>query len=232
MKNNGFWSKYIPLLLVVSMLVYGLLLFNKNNVNKETDAVKFKNEYSELNNQINDKNNKEYPNVSLNDDNLFTYASEDDIKALFDGGSGVIYFGFPQCPWCRNLVPVLESSAEGTSLDKIYYYNIHDIRSTITVDDNNNLSNTKGSDFYYYLLDKLDSYLEEYKVNNIDTGEKRLYAPTLVFIKYGRVVGFHEGTVDSQTDPFVVLDDNQKDELQGIINENINKVLEICDEKC
>ena len=56
--------------------------------------------------------------------------------------------------------------------------------------------------------------------------------PTLVFIKYGRVVGFHEGTVDSQTDPFVVLDDNQKDELQGIINENINKVLEICDEKC
>ena len=49
----------------------------------------------------------------------------------------------------------------------------------------------------------------------IDTGEKRLYAPTVVFIKNGEINEVIEGSVDSQKDPYILLDETQKDELKN-----------------
>lgn len=239
--KNKFWVWYIPLLVIVCLVVGVLLIEAKNketvNTGNNSDAVKFNNEYSELNGKVNDSNGSYYPEVTVGDNNPFVYASIDDIKELFDGGTGVIYFGFPNCPWCRNLVPVLNQAISQTSISKVYYFNILDIRSKITVNDDNTLNVTKGNDFYYYLLEKLDSNLTEYYVKNskgkeIDTKEKRLYAPTVVFIKEGNVVGMHEGTVDSQEDPYVVLSDSQKEELMGILQNYLVKVTESCDEKC
>ncbi len=236
-KNSKFWIWFIPFLLIICIAVWSMLVYLKNKNNTTSDAYKFRTEYAELNNQTNESNGKTYPTVELNNNNPFVYASVDDIKNLFDNGTGVIYFGFPTCPWCRNLVPVLNEAVNNTSIEKVYYYNIKSIRSSISFDDNNKLVNEKGDDFYYYLLDKLDSYLTEYTIkdkNNkdYDTKEKRLYAPTVVFVKEGKIIGVHEGTVDSQEDPYVVLDDKQKDELMSIFQDYLTKVTESCDEKC
>jgi len=236
-KNSKFWIWFIPFLLIICIAVWSMLVYLKNKNNTTSDAYKFRTEYAELNNQTNESNGKTYPTVDLNNNNPFVYASVDDIKNLFDNGTGVIYFGFPTCPWCRNLVPVLNEAVNNTSIEKVYYYNIKSIRSSISFDDNNKLVNEKGNDFYYYLLDKLDSYLTEYTIkdkNNkdYDTKEKRLYAPTVVFVKEGKIIGVHEGTVDSQEDPYVVLDDKQKDELMSIFQDYLTKVTESCDEKC
>jgi thiol-disulfide isomerase/thioredoxin len=236
-KNSKFWIWFIPFLLIICIAVWSMLVYLKNKNTTTSDAYKFRTEYAELNNQTNESNGKTYPTVELNNNNPFVYASVDDIKNLFDNGTGVIYFGFPTCPWCRNLVPILNEAVNNTSIEKVYYYNIKSIRSSISFDDNNKLVNEKGDDFYYYLLDKLDSYLTEYTIkdkNNkdYDTKEKRLYAPTVVFVKEGKIIGVHEGTVDSQEDPYVVLDDKQKDELMSIFQDYLTKVTESCDEKC
>jgi thiol-disulfide isomerase/thioredoxin len=236
-KNSKFWIWFIPFLLIICIAVWSMLVYLKNKNTTTSDAYKFRTEYAELNNQTNESNGKTYPTVELNNNNPFVYASVDDIKNLFDNGTGVIYFGFPTCPWCRNLVPVLNEAVNNTSIEKVYYYNIKSIRSSISFDDNNKLVNEKGDDFYYYLLDKLDSYLTEYTIkdkNNkdYDTKEKRLYAPTVVFVKEGKIIDVHEGTVDSQEDPYVVLDDKQKDELMSIFQDYLTKVTESCDEKC
>ncbi len=236
-KNSKFWIWYIPFLIIICIVIWSMLVFIKNKNETNSDAYKFKSEYAELNNKNNETTGKTYPIVDLNDKNPFVYASEDDIKSLFDGGTGVIYFGFPTCPWCRNVVPVLNEAIGNTSIEHVYYYNIKTIRSTISFNDNNELVNTKGNDFYYYLLDKLDSYLTEYvikdnKNKDYDTKEKRLYAPTVVFIKEGKIIGVHEGTVDSQEDPYIVLNDTQKNELMTIYQDYLTKVTESCDEKC
>lgn len=236
-KNSKFWIWFIPFLLIICIAVWSMLVYLKNKNTTTSDAYKFRTEYAELNNQTNESNGKTYPTVELNNNNPFVYASVDDIKNLFDNGTGVIYFGFPTCPWCRNLVPILNEAVNNTSIEKVYYYNIKSIRSSISFDDNNKLVNEKGDDFYYYLLDKLDSYLTEYTIkdkNNkdYDTKEKRLYAPTVVFVKEGKIIGVHEGTIDSQEDPYVVLDDKQKDELMSIFQDYLTKVTESCDEKC
>ena len=58
-----------------------------------------------------------------------------------------------------------------------------------------------GTDSYYKILDKLTDYLSDYYIEDSDkveynTGVKRLYAPTVVAVKNGEIVGFYEGTTD------------------------------------
>ena len=72
-----------------------------------TDAEKIAEEYKVLNNEINEQNNLAYPIVELSNENPFVYASEEEVIRVLKEGTGVIYFGFPSCPWCRTLLPVL-----------------------------------------------------------------------------------------------------------------------------
>ena len=69
------------------------------------------------------------------------------------------------------------------------------------------------------VLEKSDIYNKEYK-----TGEKRLYAPTLVAVKNGKIESFHEGTVDSQKSGFDVLTKKQEKELNKILTELVKTV--------
>jgi glutaredoxin len=236
MKKYQFWLKYFVVLIVACILIYGLIMnYNKTHV-VVSDATKFANEYAALNDQTT-SSGKTFPEVSLGDDNAFVYASDDEIKALFDGGTGVIYFGFPECPWCRNAVPVLDEAIRTSDTTKIYYYNIKNIRNSFTFDEDNNLVKEDGTEFYNYLLDKLSNYLTEYYVtdNNkkeVDAGEKRLYAPTVVFIKHGNVMGLHESTVTSQTDPYLGLTDEEHTSLLTIYQDYFAKISESCDQEC
>lgn len=93
---------------------------------------------------------------------------------------------------------------------------------------------------YYELLDALDSILSDYIVydsNNTsyETGEKRLYAPTVVFVKDGSIVANHVGTVtlpNGQT-AYDSLTKTQKKELYNTYIDYIDAVyLEYCDDAC
>ncbi len=191
---------------------------------KEEDAIKFKEEYESLN----DKSLE----VSIPEDNKIKYASFDDIMSLLTDGTGVIYFGFPSCPWCRNMIPILLNSAADTDLENILYFNALDIRDSKHLDDNGNIITDKeGTEEYYQLLDKLTDVLGSYEGLN-DPSIKRLYFPTVIFVKKGEIVGTHIGTVDSQTDPTIKLNKQQSDELYQIYIENMQKVLGIlCDDE-
>lgn len=237
MKKN-FIGIFFAIVAIIAVALIVLMLNYKRGIStpEVSDAAKFKDEYVSLNGQTN-SSNKTYPQVTISDNNKFHYATETEILDILNGQTGVIYFGFPTCPWCRNMVFVLDEVSLSYSTDKIYYYNIKDIRSIITVNDNNELETKKGTDFYYQLLEKLDSSLEDYTITDkkdktIKTGEKRLYAPTVIFIKNGEVVDFVEGTVDSQKDPYVALNENQRNELISKYQEGFNKLGDICDEKC
>ena len=114
--------------------------------------------------------------------------------------------------------------------DKVYYVDILDIRDTYKFSGSIEPEQTKkGTDAYYEILEFLDDYLEEFYVkddagNMYDTGVKRLYAPTVVGVKDGKVVGIHVATVESQTNPYEVLTDKQKDELKSIYKKMIEDV--------
>ena len=216
-------------LLIIIIAVFGL---NKNSNTEVKDAVKFKEEYESLNGQKND-NGKEYVNISVDEENPFVYASYDEVVDIIENGTGVIYFGFPECPWCRNAVPVLIDAAQELGVDKIYYYNALSIRDTKSLDENGNIvTDKKGTDEYYKLVDLLSNVLTPYEGLN-DESIKRLYFPTVVYVKDGEVLASTIGTVDSQEDPYIKLTNDQYNELKNTYMDNMNKVYNIlCDEAC
>lgn len=231
-------SKVKILLLVVlaissSIFIYNIANDKDNNEGKEqTEALKFKEEYEAYNN-TKDASGKEYVNVSIDEDNIMHYASFNELKELLTSGTGVIYFGFPECPWCRNAVPVLVNASNSTGLDKIYYFNASNIRDEKSLDEEGNIITTKeGTKEYYELVSLLDDVLLAYDGLN-DESIKRLYFPMVVFVRDGKIVGTHIDTVSTQTNPRVPLNDEQVKELTNIYVSNIMKVLDdACDERC
>lgn len=211
----------IIILIVIIAGAFGVYAYKhkgeKTCKTEETDAIKFKREYEEYNDKNYD-NGKPYFNINLSNKNLFKYITEEDAVKFLKEGTGVIYFGFPQCPWCRSLVPYLEEMGKEYGIEEINYLNIKDIRDSYKLEGKKAVVDNKGSDSYYEILDLLSKYLTDYKITDekgkeYSTGVKRLYAPTTVVVKKGKIVGFNEGTVDSQA-KFVALNDDEIKELK------------------
>ena len=88
------------------------------------DASKFKKEYEALNDQTN-ANGKTIRKVNINEDNPFTYSTVDEIlKKVEKGETFIVYFGFPNCPWCRSVIEKAIEVANKENIKTIYYINI------------------------------------------------------------------------------------------------------------
>lgn len=194
-----------------------------------SDARKFKREYETLNNDYNDSKTYKYLDINVSRKNNVKYSSYDEVFKILDKGTGVIYFGFPECPWCRNLVPVLVDAADEAGIANIYYLNNRNDRDVKKLENDKVITEKKGTENYYKLVKKLDSILGEYK--NVDGSVKRLYYPTIVFVKDGKIVDSHIGTLDSHVDGRKPLTNNQEKELKEILVDKMNKVI-ICDGNC
>ena len=124
-----------------------------------TDAQKFASEYTEV-----------------SEDNVFVYRTSDEIIKILEHGTGVVYLGFPECPWCQRYVVYLNEMAKQTGISKIYYLNI--------MDDRNN--NTEA-------YRKIISLIGEDNLMYDDEGNSRIYVPDVSYIVDGTVIG-HDNT--------------------------------------
>lgn len=113
--------------------------------------------------------------------NVFVYRNLDEINKILENGTGVVYLGFPECPWCKAYVPYLNEVAINENLDKIYYFNILNDRK----------NNTSG---YKKTAQLLNDYL---KYDN--EGNKRIYVPAVIAVNNGKIVGFDdESSLDTK----------------------------------
>ena len=148
MKKN---LKFVIILMVIIVIGLGLyLILNK----KEEDNVRFSKEYA-----------------SVTEDNVFTYRNIDEIIRIMEKGTGVVYLGFPECPWCNAYVKYLNEVAKEVGIEKIYYYNILIDR----------LNNTKE---YQKIVKLLEGFLQ-----NDEEGNPRIYVPNVSFHIEGKVIG-------------------------------------------
>lgn len=249
-EENNYGKTILAAILIVVLFLSGYLAvqYKKNGgfTNEEKyvatkDEKKFKEEYENLNGttRSDGQKNKE---VNIIKDNNITYITLEEAVDILDSGTGVIYFGFASCPYCRNSVPILLDAMNSSKLDKIYYVNIrpedkkeNDLRDTYTLDAKNKARKTKDAEkAYYNVLLALANYLDDYvlkteKGKEVNTGEKRLYAPTVVAVKEGVTVGFHQGTVkEHNADELGNLPDlttEQRKELLNTYNKLISSYL-------
>ena len=192
-------------ILIVFILLIGVITITGCEKKEQTDAMKFKEEYESLNNKT--IKNKKVRNVSISKENPMVYKEAKDIVEMIDNKETfIVYFGFNDCPWCRSMIETMLKVAEDYKIDKIYYVDIKDIRDEKSIDKDGNITTDKeGTKDYNDLLIKLDSLLEEYKINDVSMNEKRIYAPTVVAITNGNPLEMTTGISDDQKDPYQEL---------------------------
>lgn len=154
MKNKKIYLiSIILLILIVATLFF---IFNNKKSNEENDNKVFASEYG------------------ITQDNVYVYRTLEEINKILENGTGLVYLGFPECPWCRGYVPIINEVAKEQELDKIYYFNIKKDR-----EDNSKL--------YQKTVELLGDNL---RYDN--EGNRRIYAPSLIAVKNGKVVMFDD----------------------------------------
>lgn len=165
-----------------------------------SDALKFKASYEILNEQ------EGTVQISIPEDNPVVILEEDEVLPFLENETGIIYFGFPSCPWCRNAIPALLEVATENNMP-IYYFDVLQLRKT-------------ENETYEKLKQRLDEYLL-----TDDEGVKKLFVPDVYFLKDGEIVSRHIDTVPTQKDAKIPLTEEQFAELKGIYQEGVDAIL-------
>lgn len=150
----------IKFLGILFLVIIGICLYaSYTNKNQKTDAEKFKEEYQ-----------------NVEEDNLFVYKTEEEIIKILEGGTGVVFLGFPECKWCQTYAPLLNEAVKEAGLEEIYYYNIKEIRK----------ENTEN-------YQKIVSILKEHLLKD-NEGNERVYVPDVSIVKQGKILGHDNET--------------------------------------
>ena len=220
-------SRPAVFILFAALLVTMLVLSGCSSTGEETDPAtetasvtgsgdpEVTEEYAALNGSTT-PDGQQYLDVSLPDDHVFSTITEDEVVAMLQQGTGVLYFGFPECPWCRAALPVMDEAGKNTDVGQIHYLNVSEIRDVRTLDEDGTVVvEEPGSEAYLEILAELGEVAPEYEGLG-DPEQRRIYVPLVVAVKDGEVLGSHVSTVDSQTDPFEPMTEDQRAELRGI----------------
>ena len=108
--------------------------------------------------------------TQLEKENVYEYAPQEDILAMLEHGTGIVFFGFPECPFCQAYVPMLDEAVKDTGL-KVLYYNIFDDRK-------------ENTEFYQKAVSLLDGQLDY-----DSDGKPRIYVPDVTFVVSGEIIG-------------------------------------------
>ena len=159
MKNKKRILLIIIAIVIVLCVLFCLLKVYKTEKEVIKDNVKFSQEYG-----------------SVSEDNVFCYKTIDEIINILEHGTGVVYLGFPECPWCKEYVIYLNEVAKNSGCDKVYYFNILNDRK----------DNTKK---YQEIVNILKDYLPY-----DEEGNKRIYVPAVIAVKDGKIISFDDET--------------------------------------
>ena len=175
-------------LLILLLLISVYLIFIK----KENDNIKFSKEYN-----------------SVTKENIFVYKTKEEILNILEHGTGIVYFGYPECPWCMAYVPLLNEIAMNEGIEKIYYYNIKEDRKNNT-------------EFYQKVVNILNDYLDYDQ-----EGKKRIFVPNVTFVKNGEIIfNDNETSLISGGSPSEYWTDEKKNLFNEKLRSNINILLD------
>lgn len=206
----------------VSLIITFLLVISLSGCGKESDALKFKNEYENINGEAIEGKDYKVRTLDIDSDNPIIYLNLDDALRVVKEETAIIYFGFARCPWCRSIIETLLEVAKDLKINKIYYVDVYDSRDVLQVNEEGKIEITKEApDAYYELLTLLDDVLEDYMItdndgNSINTGEKRIYAPNVVAVKDGKVLGLETGIPCNLENPYQEITKEMHDETYDL----------------
>lgn len=210
---------------------------NSKSSSSATEYKNFKTQYESLNNDYDEESGNTFRTVKIKKDNPIQQVEADDIVTkINEKETFVVFFGYAECPWCRSMVSEMINSAKNNKIKTIYYVDIQNIRDQKEYDSaSKSFANvTEGSDAYMKLIKKFKNVLDDYDVSYTDesTGEtksvsakeKRIYAPTLLYVENGKAKEMIDGLSDKQESSYDEITDEMKAEMEAELNGFFSKV--------
>lgn len=141
----------------------------------------------------------------IESDNFIETSLEEAVN-LVENEEAVIYFGYSKCPWCLELVPILDEVSIETET-KIYYVNVKPEDTDLRTMDNE----------AYSLL--LDFFNEDLQTD--ENGEKKIYVPYVVKVANGEIKSSHIGTFEDHDANEREMTNSEKIQLKEILTDLI-----------
>ena len=148
--------------------------------NATADSIRFKEEYEALNSVLNEDGTNAHHVMSINRVSNVKYLDYGELMDFIDDKTGLLYFGRPACPWCRQLIPHMLEFAKEDRVD-VYYYDIEHDRA-----ENNDEYKSILAFFGEFL--PTDTVTQDEDDPDFDESLKRVVLPHLFFLKDGKVV--------------------------------------------
>ncbi len=152
----------------------------------------------------------------LPSENQFDMMQKDDLKTFIEHGTGILYFSFPQCPWCQAYIPMLNEVLEEQDT-RAYYYNIR-------------IDKDEDRDFYdeiaQLLIDQNESGDEDVVLYGND-GKPLIYMPLVLFINNGKIQAWNGESNTNDSDEISPEDywtQERKDNLKNTLSESIKEI--------
>ncbi len=183
---------------VLFSLLFFLLLTacSVKKVEEVTDGEKFAMEYD------------------IQKENPFVYLNTKEMLEFVQTGSGILYFGFPECPWCKEAISIFNEVLDEKNVEKVYYYNPKKIRE----------ENTKS-------YQKLIQLLEEELIED-EEKHPRLYVPDIYVFKDGKVIDHNNrlSVVSGNMEEYLTLEKRKtiKKEFTNLVAKYTVKECETC----
>ena len=159
-------------------------------------------EYPVLDGKIADMS--EYGIVSAH---FHVFSYELAVRYIEQGKTFIVFVGYPDCNFCRALVPYLDETCENKGMD-VYYINA--IPADGEIDEENRL--------------KLVEYVKDHNSPDPD-GNPTLWAPSIIYVQQGKVIGVHEGTVNTHNANEREMTQKEAARLEYLLNKQFDAIL-------
>ena len=190
----------------------------------DSDAYRFRHENEILNGQVSADGENIHRALSIPVRNPFVFIDGYETFNIISGGTGIIYMGFPECPWCRALLPALmDAVQESRWRGNIYHYNGRADRDVLRLEYGEIVVVEEGAPVYHALVELLFDYLGPY-LGLEDDNIRRIYFPTTVFVQDGEISSVHLGTIPEHTIGWHDLSEEQYNELVASLVEQIRRI--------
>ncbi|MCL1981483.1 MAG: hypothetical protein FWG53_00120 [Clostridiales bacterium] len=143
----------------------------------------------------------------VSEDNVFIYQNAKQTADFLESGTGIVFMGFPSCPWCQAYVALLDGVAKEMGVNEILYLDIFDDRSD-------------NSPQYQRLV-----AIKEQHLLPDDDGNPRIFVPDVTVVKDGVIVGHdNESSTMSDMDPSDYWTVSKVDALQQRLRDMISLI--------
>jgi len=195
-----------------------------------TSLYTFKSEYESKNDKTS-KDGSNYRILSIPEDNPYEKITLTDLIDMVENkDTFYLFVGDSLCPWCRSVLEKSIEVASNNGIDKIYYLKIWDengdelFRDKYKLEDGKLILEVEGKEEYFKILKVFDTLLDDYEFSpvsgdKIKVGEKRLYAPSYIYIENGVAKKLIDGISELQTDSKMELTDEILKEQEEIFKE-------------